>query len=391
MVCGLALLCASISFAESIDTLVEKAVTNLVAVRTTAITVRIETINLRNSVTVSEFAEHLRDQVNLYAGKNWKYKVIIPPPETPPATRGALSVRPNNIDQGRISGTYYLLGDEVEVILSLILDANNQQIAVDKFRIPVTEIERLGLEILPPNRKTQEEALELEKLLADPAAQVPASQVTALEPQTPEPPLVQPPAVTASPIASAVQPAALVPASQATPAGTVVQPPVAPQPEPVLQKAGFTLNVWPDHDSRVYYDGEQMTVRLWADHDCYFIVYHIDVNNVRQVLFPNQYDKGTNFLKANEVKTIPVEGSQFDICEPFGEEWIEVFASEENFTISDAEHIVQPVSRGLMETSRSMVRGIRPSPSASATPVAFIAPLPLSAETMFSVTILAKK
>jgi hypothetical protein len=354
IVCGLTLMCASMSFGQSLDTLVERAVNNLVVARTTAITVRIEAITLRDSQTVSSLSSRLRDLVNYYAGKNGKYRVTVPPPETPPAKRGAPSVRPNNLDQGRINGSYSLLGNEVEVMLSLILDANNQQIAIDKFSIPLAELERLGLKILPDNIESQEEALERETLLTPTpvAAEIPVAQT----PMAAETPVVQTPV------------AAEMPATQ-TP---VVQMPVA-------VKNGFVLQVWPDHDSRVYYDGEQMTLRLWADHDCYFIVYHIDVNQVRQVLFPNQYDRGSNFLKADTVKTIPIEGSRFDICEPFGEERILVIASEENFTIPPAEHIPQTVSRGLIDTSRDSVkRGVAVRPAA------------LVAEAMFSFTVLPK-
>lgn len=321
IVCGLTLVCASMNFGLSLDTLVERAVNNLVVARTTAITVRIEAITLRDSQTVSSLSGRLRDLVNYYAGKNGKYRVTVPPPETPPAKRGAPSVRPNNLDQGRINGSYSLLGNEVEVILALILDTNNQQIAIDKFSIPLAELERLGLKILPDNIETQEEALEWEALLTPTlVAQTPAAVINA-----------------------------------------------------------FVLQVWADHDSRVYYDGEQMTIRLWADHDCYFIVYHIDVNQVRQVLFPNQYDRGSNFLKADTVKTIPAEGSRFDICEPFGEERILVIASDENFTIPPAERIPQTVSRGLIDASRDSVkRGVAVKPAA------------LAAEAMFSFTVLPK-
>ncbi|MDR2418817.1 MAG: DUF4384 domain-containing protein [Treponema sp.] len=341
IVCGLTLVCASMNFGLSLDTLVERAVNNLVVARTTAITVRIEAITLRDSQTVSSLSGRLRDLVNYYAGKNGKYRVTVPPPETPPAKRGAPSVRPNNLDQGRINGSYSLLGNEVEVILALILDTNNQQIAIDKFSIPLAELERLGLKILPDNIETQEEALEWEALLTP-----------TLVAQTPAP----------TPVAAEIP---------TTPT------PVAQTPAAVIN--AFVLQVWADHDSRVYYDGEQMTIRLWADHDCYFIVYHIDVNQVRQVLFPNQYDRGSNFLKADTVKTIPAEGSRFDICEPFGEERILVIASDENFTIPPAERIPQTVSRGLIDASRDSVkRGVAVKPAA------------LAAEAMFSFTVLPK-
>lgn len=316
MVCGLTLVCASMNFGQSLERLVEKAVNNLVVARNTAITVRIEAIPLRDSQTVSGLSSRLHDLVTYYAGRNGKYMVTVPPPETPPAKRGASGVRPNNLDQGRISGSYSLLGDEVEVMLSLILDANNRQIAVDKFSIPLAELERRGLKILPDNIASQEEALEGEADLT---------------------------------------------------------------PEPAAVKNGFALNIWPDHDSRVYYDGEEMTVRLWADHDCYFIVYHIDVNQVRQVIFPNPYDKGSNFLAADKVKTIPVEGSRFEICDPFGEERILVIASEDSFLIPPAEHIPQTVSRGLMDASRDNIkRGVAVKPDI------------LTAEAMFSFTTLSK-
>jgi hypothetical protein len=92
------------------------------------------------------------------------------------------------------------------------------------------------------------------------------------------------------------------------------------------------VQAWPNKESRTYFDGDAMTISLYASQDCWFKVYHIDVNNQMQLIYPNQTDRN-NMLKANTERVIP-DNTTFELGAPYGEETIlAVFSSTpfENF------------------------------------------------------------
>jgi hypothetical protein len=83
-------------------------------------------------------------------------------------------------------------------------------------------------------------------------------------------------------------------------------------------------------DSGIYYDGEYMTVTIWAKQDCYAVIHHIDVNDVSQLIFPNRGDTD-NFLKKDETRTLFEGPTRLRLHEPFGQEHLFITVSTEQF------------------------------------------------------------
>ena len=51
----------------------------------------------------------------------------------------------------------------------------------------------------------------------------------------------------------------------------------------------FQLNV--SANKTVYYDNEELQIALSANADCYFVVYHLDIDNNMQVIYPNKWEQ----------------------------------------------------------------------------------------------------
>ena len=81
---------------------------------------------------------------------------------------------------------------------------------------------------------------------------------------------------------------------------------------------GFTVKG--DDLDGVYYEGEYMTMRLYAEKDCYFKILHVNVGGNVQVLYPRS-PKDDNFIRAGQTRRIP-DTTRFRITPPFGEEYI---------------------------------------------------------------------
>jgi hypothetical protein len=93
----------------------------------------------------------------------------------------------------------------------------------------------------------------------------------------------------------------------------------------------FTLRAWPNSDTRTYLDGDELKISVAADEDCFFKVYHIDLNGDMQLIHPN--DKNTdNRLKAHVTRTIPESDAiTYVLQAPFGQDTIRVVASKRQF------------------------------------------------------------
>ena len=89
------------------------------------------------------------------------------------------------------------------------------------------------------------------------------------------------------------------------------------------------VKVWPDKgESSVYLKDELMGFHFKANKDCYVYLYHMDAEGKVSLLFPNSFNK-YNFIKANQVYTIPDNTMNFDfkITPPFGAEMVKAIAS----------------------------------------------------------------
>ncbi|GHV23653.1 hypothetical protein FACS189494_11750 [Spirochaetia bacterium] len=279
------LLCAAALSAQNIDAKVKEAVDELVSRRNRVIEVSISPVTIADTNTPTEFSSVLGTKINRIAGNHTKYRVV-------PATRGFKQSQAGGTEKGKITGTYMKIGDAVEVTLTLVSDSDGATINSTAFTVPISELEKLGIAILPANIKSEKEVHEQEKIftpLVPPQQTIPGTSKTT------------------------------VPTSTTAKVNTI------------------SIEVWPTHEDRTYYDGDMLSIKVTADQDCYFKVFHIDVNNNRQRIYPNQYDKD-NFLRANEVITIPRD-SGFEIGEPYGQETIYVVASNVALDLPDSELI----------------------------------------------------
>jgi hypothetical protein len=86
----------------------------------------------------------------------------------------------------------------------------------------------------------------------------------------------------------------------------------------------FTFTVSLDHLDGIYYDGEYMTLSVYAERDCYFKITQVDVNGKTQVIYPTAA-RDNNFIKGGEARRIP-DNTRFRMNRPFGEEFILVAA-----------------------------------------------------------------
>ncbi|GHV74471.1 hypothetical protein AGMMS49940_17730 [Spirochaetia bacterium] len=282
------LLCAAALSAQSIDAKVKEAVDDLVSRRNVVIEVSIRPVTIAGTDTPTDLSQRLYTKINLFAGNNSrKYRVV--------NTRGAgrPPVAVDGTEKGEITGTYTTEGDSVVVTLTLISIKYNSTIRSSVFKIPIKELEDLGIAIKPENAKNENEVREKEKIF---------------EPLAPRTQII-------SPLTSL--------------------PNAAPIPTPASAKS-ISIEAWPNHDDQIYYKGDMLSIKLKADQDCYFSVFHIDVNNIRQRIFPNRYEKD-NFLPAKTEITIPKGGSEFEIGEPYGQETIYVVVSTMPIDLPDSE------------------------------------------------------
>ncbi|MDR2767163.1 MAG: DUF4384 domain-containing protein, partial [Treponema sp.] len=100
-------------------------------------------------------------------------------------------------------------------------------------------------------------------------------------------------------------------------------------PAPAVQ--AFTLRAWPDSDTRTYLDGDELKISIVADADCFFKVYHIDLNGDMQLIYPNEKNTD-NRLAARITRTIPESDAiTYVLRAPFGQDTIKVVAARRQF------------------------------------------------------------
>jgi len=116
----------------------------------------------------------------------------------------------------------------------------------------------------------------------------------------------------------------------------------------------FSLRV--STNKTVYYDQEFLFVTLRSNINCYFVVFHLDANNNMQIIFPNRLEKNNNSLSAGVDRVIP-ENSYFLLQEPFGEERILVYASEQPINISDNQYRSRSLTEEYLSDPQAIWRG----------------------------------
>ncbi len=108
----------------------------------------------------------------------------------------------------------------------------------------------------------------------------------------------------------------------------------------VTSPADFKVSVSTERGpGAVYREGETMAVLMTATKESYVKVYHIDVNGVVQLIWPNRFDSGSGAIKPGQIVRIPAEGASFafKMTPPFGTEFIKVVASTAPFADREAD------------------------------------------------------
>jgi hypothetical protein len=279
--------------AQTLNLELKKAVDGLGARFNRTIEVRVHPVTIAGTDTPTDFSQYLLAKLNHFAVNTPIFNVVA-------TTRSALPSR--NTDRAFINGTYTLQSASVEITLNLIAEADNRIMASASFTVPRAELEAEGLNLLPPDVKTEAEVRKKEEALAG------------------------------------------IPTDIGQAAGTA---PAAPHP--------LVLSAWPHSESGIFYDGDELAFSLFADKDCYVMVYHIDAAQKMQLIFPNTLDKN-NFLKGGTEIRIPQNNAyRFDLQAPFGQDTVIVKAAFKQFPNIDAE-MRAPETEATQETVAQSVR-----------------------------------
>jgi hypothetical protein len=277
---------ASLILAQDIDQKVRSAVDTLSAGRNRALEVNIEPVTIDGTGTPTALSRYLADKLELYTVSNTLFTVVQP-------TRG-VGQRTGGAQKGKISGTYRKVGSNVEVTLKLIGVADNRTMQMANFSIPISELEKLEIAIVPANGKSEKEVKEREEILSP----------VKLEETTPAP----------------------------------------------ANNSILTIDAWPNSGTRTYYDGEDLIITLLSNKNCFVKVYHIDVDGKQQMIFPNQIDR-ENYLRANSELHIP-KNSRFVIGPPYGQETIIAVVSGSQFENLESEMVT------VVHATRESIEGI---------------------------------
>ncbi|GHF63954.1 hypothetical protein HNQ07_004571 [Deinococcus metalli] len=130
--------------------------------------------------------------------------------------------------------------------------------------------------------------------------------------------------------------AALVAPAHAAPKISAQSIIVNPVPSPV------NVRVWTDRDSSGtgtpdYAPGDKIRLYTSVAQDAYVYLFNVDPSGQIDLILPNRYQGGGNFLKAGAVKVFPGagDGFTFDIAAPYGVNKVLALASRTPLNIDD--------------------------------------------------------
>jgi hypothetical protein len=265
----LGIICVTLLSAQEINEKVRVAVNGLTARLNTPMSVTIEDITLGGTDTTSGLSLYLSGKITEYAFNNKLFTIVA-------KSRGIPRQGEEQAD-GTISGTYFVRGDTVEV--SLQLTASGSMRGQHSFTIPSAELKKNNIAFEPDNINAVKEREQIFKEINIPPAQ--NSNRTAVS--------------------------------------------TAPESAQSLK-----ISAWPNSDTNIFIDGDDFRIIVEANQDCYFKIYHIDIENKVQMIFPRPENKD-NKLQANVRRTVPDSLSISTIEAPFGQDTIIVTASTQQF------------------------------------------------------------
>lgn len=96
-----------------------------------------------------------------------------------------------------------------------------------------------------------------------------------------------------------------------------------------LADSTFTLSMATDRGiGATYRDGENLSLLIACSKDAYLKIYHVDVNGVAQLIWPNRFG-GSGRIGKDQAMRFPAEGDRFTykLGAPYGTEYIKAIAS----------------------------------------------------------------
>jgi hypothetical protein len=290
--CFFVMVTASLMAQDVIDREVQKAVNGLASKILSPLKVNIKDVTQAGTKDMtSELSVYLYSIIKHYAVNTPMLNVV-------DLTRGPKD--PNEPSIGIISGTYNIKGKAVEIILELMVDERVR--SSQRFSIPVSEIEKMDISMIPENYNNQNEAVKQDKTIA-----------TITE---------------------------------------IIKPSKNKKTQFIQIQAWFDSQL----GSRVFMHRESLNLTVMADNDCYFKVIHIDVNNQMKMIYPNS-DDTDNHLVANTPRSI-LETNKFYFYAPYGAETILFIASANQFENIESDYI-SPWTVLTPQNIRTAIRGSR--------------------------------
>lgn len=126
--------------------------------------------------------------------------------------------------------------------------------------------------------------------------------------------------------------------SSANAQGTLSAQSIIVNPAP----SSVAVRVWTDRDSSgtavpAYTPGEKIRLYASVNQDAYVYLFNVDPNGAVNMILPNNYQGGANFLKANTVRAFPAAGDPytFDIAAPYGTNKVLALASKTPLNLRD--------------------------------------------------------
>jgi hypothetical protein len=201
----------------------------------------------------------------------------------------------SDIPRAKISGSFLIMKNLASVTILFVNTAAGSILSSSKFTIAVSELEKLGIEIFPQNLPSQDDVEKQQKHFTNYDG----------------------------------------------------------------SKNDFKIMAWTDSPNRIYRDGDKLYINIESERDCEVMVYHVNVYNEMQCIFPNELDLDKR-LFANQIKRIPTNKNvSFNLGAPYGEERILVYASDNAFEIPQDElNKVQTITRDTNAVDLPNIRGL---------------------------------
>ncbi|UQN07790.1 DUF4384 domain-containing protein [Deinococcus sp. QL22] len=138
------------------------------------------------------------------------------------------------------------------------------------------------------------------------------------------------------------------------------------------------VRVWTDRDSTGtqtpnYYPGENIRLYTSVSQDSYVYLFNVDPQGQVDLILPNGYAGGANFLKANTVKVFPSNGDTFTftIAAPYGLNKVLAVASKTALNIDQIANVragqntfapVSPAAQGPVRLAQALSIVVNPVP-----------------------------